>query len=383
MSDIATETEVALASGIMARFAERTGLASDAQGDPARRYLWTDAFALLNFLALKAATDDKSYDAFALRVMKEVHCHLGKFARQDSRVGWLSGFEGDEARQHPTIGGLRIGKKLPERSEQEAYDSQQEWDRDGQYYHYHTRWITALLTAASHFDECDYFNWAAELSLVGGRFIEETKSGLRMYWKMSVDLSRPLVPMMGAHDPLEGLLCALQAREVRAEEYEPEFERYINQLKQLCARSRWATDDELGLGALALNVVRAAQLQTQTELPDSIHPRTLLEDVEKGLVSVTRNFHRNESANYRLAFRECGLSLGLRCLEGNLSFLKQHNLKPDVDDRVWQLADDIESFWLDEKNQQAATFQDHLDINEVSLASSLLAKSQPELFTRS
>lgn len=28
----------------------------------------------------------------------------------------------------------------------------------------------------------------------------------RMYWKMSVDLSRPQVPSMGHHDPLDGYI---------------------------------------------------------------------------------------------------------------------------------------------------------------------------------
>ena len=27
-----------------------------------------------------------------------------------------------------------------------------------------------------------------------------------MYWKMSIDLTRPLVPSMGQHDPLDGLV---------------------------------------------------------------------------------------------------------------------------------------------------------------------------------
>jgi hypothetical protein len=37
----------------MMRFAERTGLTS---ANPSRRYLWTDAFAVCNFLGLNTAT---------------------------------------------------------------------------------------------------------------------------------------------------------------------------------------------------------------------------------------------------------------------------------------------------------------------------------------
>jgi len=37
-----------------------------------------------------------------------------------------------------------------------------------------------------------------------------------MHWKMSIDLSYVLVPSMGQHDPLDGLVtyCELQARQI-------------------------------------------------------------------------------------------------------------------------------------------------------------------------
>jgi hypothetical protein len=50
---------------------------------------------------------------------------------------------------HPTRGGLRIGKQLPERRPGEPYDPQVEWDRDGQYFHYLTKWMHALDQASS------------------------------------------------------------------------------------------------------------------------------------------------------------------------------------------------------------------------------------------
>lgn len=382
MVDINRDKALQHASELMSGFAKRTGLTSDEQNGAAnRRYLWTDAFALLNFMALKQTTDDKTCDAWTLRLIKEVHCHLGKFSSENSRSGWLSGYEGEKARNHPTVAGLRIGKEIPERGANEVYDAQREWNRDGQYYHYHTRWIVALLTAAFHFDEPKFADWALDLSLAGQNFIEDRPSGLRMYWKMSVDLSRPLVPMMGAHDPLDGFLCALQAGQTAGSQPSPEFKRYIKQLEQLCARSSWTTEDELGLGSLALNVIRAAQLQLQVELPEAVQPKTLLKDWEKGIARLVHTFQPYEAADYRLAFRECGLSLGLRCLQANLELLRQHDLEPTINTDVWRLADEIEAFWLRDSNQQAETFQQHLDINEVSLASSLLAQIQPQVFS--
>ncbi|MDX1705572.1 hypothetical protein [Pseudidiomarina sp.] len=381
MSELTDSNELAPARELMQGFAERSGLANDS-GDAARRYLWTDAFATLNFLALSNLDGDKVFDAQALRTIKEVHCHLGQYAEQDSRAGWISGLEEEKGREHPTVGGLRIGKKRPERKEGEHYDQKLEWERDGQYYHYHTRWINALLTASKHFNNKQLATWAAELSIAGSRFIADKEgAGTKMYWKMSVDLSRPLVPMMGAHDPLEGLLCAMQAY-AESGSFKYEFDGYIDKLKALCARSHWATDDALGVGSLLLNVVRAAELQTFMELPPAVKPERLLRDAEQGLDAIYRSFNADESANYRLAFRECGLSLGLRCLKGNLALLKENAVEPQIDSAIWQMADDIEAFWLAEKNQQASTFQDHLDINEVSLAASLLAKEKPEIYTR-
>ena len=49
---------IAEAAELMLGFAERTGIAD---GRPPRRYLWTDAFAVCNFLALARATGEQRY----------------------------------------------------------------------------------------------------------------------------------------------------------------------------------------------------------------------------------------------------------------------------------------------------------------------------------
>lgn len=375
-----TANQTGQAQNLMQGFAERTGLTKE-NGQSNRRYLWTDSFAVLNFLALKKLQDDKTFEDFATDTIDKVHDHLGKFAPHDSREGWISGLPEETAQEHPTVKGLRIGKKLPERKEEDPINQRLEWERDGQYFHYHTRWIVALLKSGKYFDREKLIDQATELSLAGSRFIKEDQGRLNMYWKMSVDLSRPLIPRMGAHDPLEGLLCALQARELSFS-YDAEFDDYINKLERLCAQSDWGTDDALGIGGLLLNVIRAAELQEKIELPASIKPERLLRDAQQGLAAFHRLYSPNESANYRLAFRECGLSLGLRCLEGNLEFLKDHNLKPSIPSETYSLAEEIESFWLREENQKEATYTDHLDINEMSIAASLLAIDQPDIYTR-
>jgi hypothetical protein len=48
------------ATVLMSDFAERTGLAT---GGPQQRYLWTDAFAVCNFLGLARATGEARHGA--------------------------------------------------------------------------------------------------------------------------------------------------------------------------------------------------------------------------------------------------------------------------------------------------------------------------------
>src|SRR5437867_9776137 len=56
------QDRVRKAAELMLRFAERSGLAGDG---PARRYLWTDAFAVCNFLSLGRITGEDRYTDLA------------------------------------------------------------------------------------------------------------------------------------------------------------------------------------------------------------------------------------------------------------------------------------------------------------------------------
>ena len=129
------------AARLMSDFAERTGLASER---PQRRYLWTDAFAVGNFLGLARRTGDAVQRSRALRLIDAVHHVFGRHRADDPRRGWISGMSEAEGEAHPTRGGLRIGKSLPERRPDEPFDNSLEWERDGQYFHYLTKWMQAL-----------------------------------------------------------------------------------------------------------------------------------------------------------------------------------------------------------------------------------------------
>lgn len=364
---------------LMDDFLSRTGLEGD-RGNITQRYLWTDAFAVQALFGLAHAVGDEAYSKYAVKLVDVVHEELGRYRQDDTRKGWISGLPEPEGRNHPTAGGLRIGKKLPERKAGEPFNEQLEWERDGQYFHYITRWIQALLQAEQETGEQRYAEWAAELTLAGGKFIDKSGSRIRMYWKMSTDLSRPLVPSMGAHDPLEGLICAESALEA-APQKAPELMPLISDFEKLCAGQVWSTTDALGIGGLLLNTLRAAELRTtKSTVPEATWPEKLWADSREGL-RIFKRMHKAEGpASHRLAFRECGLSLGLRALSGLKEQLTALGLNLEELDRFLPLAEAIEGFWSKPENQRAATWTEHLDINAVTLAASIIANHYPFAF---
>lgn len=118
---------------------------------------------MCNLLGLAEALGAKNYRDGALRLIDQVHGDLGRHRPDDSRRGWISGLPEAQGEQHPTAGGLRIGKPLNERGLDEPLDRERKWDRDGQYLHYLTKWMHALHCAGRHTGEPRYARWACEL----------------------------------------------------------------------------------------------------------------------------------------------------------------------------------------------------------------------------
>jgi hypothetical protein len=360
----------------MQEFAESTGLTGTAAPE---RYLWTDAFAVCNYLGFSDQSDNNDDLQLAEALIDQVHHVLGRHRPDDSRTGWISGLSEDEGEQHPTRGGLRIGKKRNERAEHEPADPQAEWDRDGQYFHYLTKWMHALRRAFQETGKTKYLEWAAELAVAahGAFVVHSSGRGLkRMVWKMSIDLSRPLVASMGHHDPLDGLLTSLELiqtpdvnRDLRTS-----LEQAAADYDAMCDDRFWATDDALGIGGLLDSIVRLLQidLSEQPHARDLLHQ--LLQETAESLRVYSRSAQLSAPADYRLAFRELGLSIGLRGLE---LFSSTTNLEPPVAGQLEDLlnyrglADQIESFWSDSTNRQSRTWQEHRHINSVMLATSL------------
>lgn len=380
------DSALAMARKIMLDFAARTGL-SPAVASP-RRYLWTDAFAVCNFLELYRRSGDETFKGLALALVEQVHDSLGRHRQDDPRRGWISGLDEAAGRLHPTAGGLRIGKKLNERGEGATFDAALEWERDGQYYHYLTKWMHALNQVSTVIAEPRYNLWAKELArAVHAGFVADLGGHKHLHWKMSIDLSRPLVPPMGQHDPLDGLVtfqqlqaCGPQAwagGEVR----QPDLSREIRELKEICRGRNWATDDTLGIGCLLCSAWQAAQM---TALGYAAPPELLHEMLAAALTGLPAVAGQNIPAlpaGYRLAFRELGLAIGLHAAERLQGLVAENPALFAGQERLSGLlaqlqgykpfAAALERFWLAERNQEAETWGEHREINMVMLATSL------------
>jgi len=371
---------------IMTEFSDMTGLSP--AGEVPRRYLWTDAFAVCNFLELYRQTDDDKYKNLALLLVDQVHNVLGRHHKDDPRTGWISGLDEEEGKKHPTKGGLRIGKSMTERGPSEHFDESLEWDRDGQYFHYLTKWMHALNRVSRVTNDLTYNIWAIELAKTAhARFTYAPSSGdqKRMYWKMSIDLSRPLVESMGHHDPLDGFITYHQLQTIipndSTKSQYPDLNNEIADMASICKGKSWATDDPLGLGGLLCDSYKVTQMIASKIFEQTELLSILLESSLVGLASYARTNHLNLPADYRLAFRELGLSIGMRAAErlGGLieekpSLFKEiHSLRIHIESlmRYTELIEVIEKFWLEPTSREASSWKDHREINMVMLATSL------------
>ncbi len=377
---------MSLSRDLMREFAELTGLMPPREVP--RRYLWTDAFAVCNFLGLYRQTGEGQYQELALKLVDQVHHVLGRHRIDDPRTGWISGLDEQEGSQNPTRGGLRIGKERNERRPDEPYDEQGEWDRDGQYYHYLTKWMHALDRVSRVTEDSTYCRWAIELAKTAhAAFIYTPVSGhaKRMYWKMSIDLSYPLVASMGQHDPLDGFITYVQLRATAAKatgkSKEFDLSEEIADMAVLCKGKRWETDDPLGIGEL----LNAAYKLARLILTEGLEQADLLDNLlDASLVSLQSSSSRDflkSPAQYRLAFRELGLTIGLHALERLQGLFQQtprsFSMKQRLllqTERLMQyipLGDSVETYWLDPVNRRAGPWMEHRDINMVMLATSL------------
>lgn len=197
-----------------------------------------------------------------------------------------------------------------------------------------------------------------------------------MMWKVSVDLSRPLVASMGMHDPLDGFATCV-ALESTANEFpfarKPNLTAAIADYRDILASQSLMTLDPLGLGGLLFDAFRIAQT--------GMYHRLVALPLDAATVGL-RDYIATSSdlrapAHRRLAFRELGLAIGLATLPTLATGSFAISLDERGRERLAELAeysalrDEIEGFWLDERHQQSDTWIEHIDINEVMLATTL------------
>jgi hypothetical protein len=376
---------IAEAIALMQDFAERTGLSA---GHPPRRYLWTDAFAVCNFLGLAQATGEHHYTVLALRLVDQVHHTLGRHRDDDPRTGWLSGLDAYQGELHPTRGGLRIGKGQPERGPDQPLDERQEWERDGQYFHYLTKWMHALDQVTHATGQPGFNLWARELTKAAFdsfTYLPSPSGPRRMVWKMSIDLTRALVPTMGQHDPLDGYITCRELLSTAAAQSTPlvgpKLGKEISQFADMLDYGGWTTADPLGIGGLLTDAYRVAGLLRMGAMADDQLLENLLAAACAGLQDYADNGELHRPAEYRLAFRELGLAIGLHAVEllveaadskttrGSTSPKRRTLLQALL--HYAPMADEIESFWRDPAHRNTDIWREHRDINEVMLATSL------------
>ena len=383
-----------LARELMDAYARNTGVTGTA---PPRRYLWTDAFGVCTLLGLARETGEETYRKWALELVNQVHHVLGRHREDDERSGWISGLPEEEGERHPTRGGLRIGKPLPERKESEPFNERLEWERDGQYFHYLTRWMHALFTVWLETGEVRYLTWGKELAAAAHEgFTLATPGGQkRLVWKRSIDLSRTLVPSSGQHDPLDGLITYLEMEAASGmNDAKPSLGPMIADSEVMCRGVQIATADPLGIGGLLVGAGRLARAirpggpgeegvsegssrKSAKQLLEGSPGRLLGDILTESVTSLThlsRSFSPHAPAGRRLAFRELGLSIGLHAIEHARPLLQEKSQLQDAVDTLLaflDLARNIEDFWSHPENRSVDTWQGHEDINTVMLAASL------------
>jgi hypothetical protein len=423
--DAATERRrIACADALLRAFALRTGVdhgdGGSGDGDPTRRYLWTDAFAVLASLGLHRRTGQAAHLERAVRIVTLVHETLGRHRDDDPdrRTGWISGLGETDGSLRPTVGGLRIGKPRPERRAGEVLDERLEWDRDGQYFHYLTKWMLALNALSRATGDPEPNMQAIELAhAAAAAFIHRPRGDAvkRIHWKMSIDLSRPLVAAMGQHDPLDALVvfARLQADQRRSGPMRAGLGPVIADLREMCGEGEsWATRDPLGIGDLLSDASQLVALRASGDMPsgaDSSAPSlpapslaatptpphadlppdgllaTLLADAHRSVVAFAAANEFSRPLELRLAFREIGLAIGLRAVPamhaavrrspqrfGSAAEVSSILTRLEALRTLSAIADHIEETWMERSAQATSSWTDHLDINSVMLAASLV-----------
>ena len=149
----------------------------------------------------------------------------------------------------------------------------------------------------------------------------------------------------------------------------------------ICRGIGLATDDPLGIGGLLFDASRIAQLMIKGGLKNADLLERVVDSAQMGMVAFAGCGSLEHPAEYRLAFRELGLSIGLSavkrlsaCIDENPGlFGRMSRLNRGVEALMEYrpVGESIRQFWMESKNREAGTWIEHRAINMVMLATSL------------
>jgi hypothetical protein len=312
------------------------------------RYLWTDAFGVLNFLTLYYRTSSPVYLTLPKSLVHSVHDILGRTRDGKFRLPGATDSE-------PLKGGLRIGK-IDEKGS----------DGDGMYHHYLTLWMFALNRLSIASQEMEWNEMAVSLAkAIHPRFLREGTGGKkRMVWKISMDMERVLVPSEGYLDAATGFVVfkLLQERDGK-EVLEQEVEDY----KELMMRDGKLTAStdmlDLGMELWMCHFFTGEEWATELGKKCLVNASKSCIKLECGFADSTEGVLLEEkrgildrSPQYRLAFREFGTCLGIGCYGG--------------DEHLQARAAAVVKFW--EEYMQEVTADDLRPITLVMYAAALI-----------
>lgn len=302
------------------------------------RYLWTDAFGVINLITLYQETTNSKYLILARRLVQTVHDVLGKTRDGGSRLPGATD-------QEPLKGGLRIGKMAAEGS-----------DGDGQYHHYLTLWMFALNRLAIATQDPGVNDLALQLAkAIHPKFVtrRQPHGDLRMVWKISTDMEKVLVQSEGHLDAATGyaiyrLLQDTAAKQTGREKLlHDEIDEYFQIMNRKGALT--PSDDMLDLG-MGLWICHFFPEEEWSSKFSSGAIEIAYEVLSENSVQM-----RNK-ASRRLAFREFGACLGISCFGGD------HFLKTRVTALI--------KFWED--HMEADPNEDLRPISQVMYAAALI-----------
>jgi len=350
----------------------------------------------VNYISLAKLTGKSHYLDQADALIKNVHNILGR-QRGGSRLGLGSSSHqprlSGSSDEHPTKGGLRIGKIHPEEHP----------DGDGQYYHYITKWAFALNRMSLARNDPEYNNWAVELlKAVHPHFVYRTSADgfgsiPRMHWKISIDMERPIVPSEGNLDPFDGLVTVRLLKNTAAafrrnkrsglgweEGAQGEKEVLVKEEEDFLSMvevkyRRYHSSDPLDLGeALWLThwalssdfeVSRSGEVTPSTgavtaaaakgeKMKEEAWARFVATQSIQRLDKLWKDGYFSEPAGYRLAFREFGTTLGVQ--------VNPIAAKSSTSQWKKERIDALHTFWA------PRVMERDMDITPVMMASSLV-----------